>query len=55
LATVQNVDRIIVVDESGIAEEGGHDELIRAGGLYRRLHEAQYGTAVASRSYGLPV
>jgi ABC-type multidrug transport system fused ATPase/permease subunit len=26
-----------VVDESGVAEEGRHDELIAAGGIYRRL------------------
>jgi ATP-binding cassette subfamily B protein len=44
LATIQSADRIIVVDESGVAEQGRHGELIAAGGLYRRLHEAQYGT-----------
>jgi ATP-binding cassette subfamily B protein len=45
-ATVQNADRIVVVDESGVAEEGHHDELIAAGGIYRRLHPAQFGTLV---------
>jgi ATP-binding cassette, subfamily B, bacterial len=44
LATIQNADRIVVVDESGVAEEGRHDELIAAGGIYRRLHAAQFGT-----------
>jgi ATP-binding cassette subfamily B protein len=43
LATVQNADRIVVVDESGVAEQGRHDDLVAAGGIYRRLHEAQYG------------
>lgn len=43
LATIKNADRIIVVDETGIAEQGRHDELVAAGGVYRRLHEAQYG------------
>ncbi len=43
LATIQNADRIVVVDESGVAEEGRHDELIAAGGIYRRLHAAQFG------------
>ncbi len=44
LATIQNADRIVVVDESGVAEEGRHDELVAAGGIYRRLHIAQFGT-----------
>lgn len=43
LATIQNADRIVVVDETGVAEQGRHDELVAAGGVYRRLHEAQYG------------
>ncbi len=47
LATIQNADRIIVVDETGIAEQGQHRELVAAGGLYARLHEAQYGPLVA--------
>jgi ATP-binding cassette subfamily B protein len=46
LATIQHADRIVVVDESGVAEEGRHDELIAAGGIYRRLHTAQFGTIV---------
>jgi ATP-binding cassette subfamily B protein len=35
-----------VVDESGVAEEGGHHELIAAGGIYRRLHTARFGTLI---------
>lgn len=42
LATIKNADRIIVVDENGIAEQGKHDELIASGGIYSRLHQAQY-------------
>jgi ATP-binding cassette subfamily B protein len=45
LATIQNADRIVVVDESGVAEQGRHNELVSAGGVYQRLHEAQYGPA----------
>jgi ATP-binding cassette subfamily B protein len=44
LATIQNADRIVVVDDTGIAEQGRHDELVGAGGIYSRLHEAQFGT-----------
>ena len=47
LATVRNADRIVVVDETGVAEEGRHDELIAAGGIYRRLHAAQFGAVPA--------
>ena len=39
LATIQNADRIVVVDEAGLAEQGRHAELLAAGGVYRRLHE----------------
>ncbi|SDW09391.1 ABC transporter ATP-binding protein [Paenibacillus sp. CF384] len=42
LATIKNADRIIVVDENGIAEEGSHRDLIESGGIYSRLHQAQY-------------
>jgi ATP-binding cassette subfamily B protein len=45
LATIRNADRIVVVDESGIAEQGRHSDLVAAGGTYRRLHEAQHGLA----------
>jgi ATP-binding cassette subfamily B protein len=43
LATIKNADRIIVVTEDGITEEGAHEELIEAGGVYSRLHQAQFG------------
>ena len=42
LATIQNADRIVVVDESGVAEQGRHEDLVVASGVYQRLHEAQY-------------
>lgn len=42
LATIRNADRIVVVTEEGIAEEGGHDELIRRGGIFANLHSVQY-------------
>ncbi|MGG1674482.1 ABC transporter ATP-binding protein [Neobacillus sp. NRS-1170] len=42
LATIRNADRIIVVTEDGIAEEGRHDELIEQGGIFANLHRVQY-------------
>ncbi|ASR47311.1 multidrug ABC transporter ATP-binding protein [Paenibacillus kribbensis] len=44
LATIKNADRIIVVADQGIAEQGRHEELLTAKGAYSRLHQAQYGT-----------
>jgi len=44
LATIQNADRIVVVDETGVAEQGRHEDLVAASGVYQRLHAAQYGS-----------
>ncbi|GIO08369.1 multidrug ABC transporter ATP-binding protein [Brevibacillus reuszeri] len=44
LATIKNADRIIVVAEKGIAEQGKHDELLQTHGVYSRLHQAQFGS-----------
>ena len=41
LATVRDADRIVVVSADGIAEQGSHRDLLRAGGLYRALLDAQ--------------
>ena len=46
LATIRNADRIVVVDAAGVAEQGAHGELLAAGGVYHRLHAAQFGEAV---------
>ena len=42
LATVRDADEIVVLDDGRIAQRGTHDELYRAGGLYRRLHDLQF-------------
>lgn len=42
LATIKNADRIVVVTENGIAEEGSHDELVEKGGIFASLHRIQY-------------
>ncbi|MFD2334412.1 ABC transporter ATP-binding protein [Cohnella sp. GCM10020058] len=43
LATIRDADRIVVVAGQGIAEQGRHEALVEAGGLYSRLHRAQFG------------
>jgi len=42
LATVQSCDRILVLDQGRIVEEGTHDRLAAAGGLYARLAKLQF-------------
>lgn len=42
LSTVQNADRIAVLDRGRLVETGSHEELLRRGGLYKRLHAMQF-------------
>ncbi len=47
LATVVNADRILVIDEGRLVEEGSHASLINAGGVYARLAGLQLAGAEA--------
>lgn len=51
LATVLEADRIIVLDEGRVVEEGNHASLIAAGGLYARLAKLQFDTARAGAAH----
>lgn len=44
LKTVVKADRIMVMDKGQIVEQGGHEELLRKGGLYSKLWELQTRT-----------
>lgn len=42
LSTIKNADEILVLDDTGVAERGNHDELIEKKGLYSSLYNAQF-------------
>jgi ATP-binding cassette subfamily B multidrug efflux pump len=42
LSTIQDADRIVVIHRGEKAEEGTHQELLRARGLYYRLYQLQF-------------
>ncbi len=42
LATIQHVDRIVVVTEAGVVESGSHQELLALDGHYAALYRAQF-------------
>ncbi|MHB8122303.1 MAG: ABC transporter ATP-binding protein [Desulfuromonadaceae bacterium] len=43
LSTIRDADRIVTIRHGVKVEEGTHEELIRAGGTYSRLHQLQFG------------
>ncbi len=44
LSTILHADRILLLDQGRIVEEGKHAELLHRNGLYRRLYEMQFST-----------
>ncbi len=45
LATVRKANRIVVFDQGRVVEQGDHESLVRAGGLYAKLAEMQFTSA----------
>ena len=48
LPTIRDADRIIVLKDRVVAEEGGHDELLAKNGVYAELHRLQYDSTPAA-------
>ncbi|HXH72682.1 MAG TPA: lipid A export permease/ATP-binding protein MsbA [Mariprofundaceae bacterium] len=42
LSTIRHADRIVVLDQGGIAQSGRHEELLAQGGLYAELYRMQF-------------
>ena len=42
LSTIKNAERILVLTENGIEEQGSHEELIRRKGIYESLYHMQF-------------
>ena len=55
LATIQHADRIVVIDETGIVEEGTHEALLARDGAYAVLHKAQFGYLASAEGKITPV
>ncbi len=48
ISAVRNADEILILEEGSIVERGTHDELLKAGGLYYKTYQAQYGDYLKS-------
>ncbi|MCE5196181.1 MAG: ABC transporter ATP-binding protein/permease [Negativicutes bacterium] len=53
LSTIQNADRVVILEGGRIAEMGTHQELLSLGGLYRRLFEQQMSNRSETQQKGV--
>ena len=45
VTTLMDADRIIVLNDGRVMEQGSHEELMKLGGIYRRVYALQSGVA----------
>ncbi|HSE96168.1 MAG TPA: ABC transporter ATP-binding protein [Methylomirabilota bacterium] len=55
LSTIRRADRVLVLQHGQLREDGPHDALLRAGGLYAMLHELSFGAAADARGGRAPI
>ena len=49
LATLKNMDRVLVFERGHIVQDGSHNQLIKQGGVYLKLWESQVGGYILER------
>ncbi|WP_017379258.1 ABC transporter ATP-binding protein [Paenisporosarcina sp. TG-14] len=49
LSTIKSADRILVLDNGEIAEQGTHEELVSLGGRYEQMYRLQSGVTLDSK------
>ena len=54
LQTIQEADRVLVLDQGQVAEIGNHEELLAAGGLYATLHSIQFQSDAEPDAFNPP-
>ena len=55
LSTIRTADRILVIKDGEVAQQGTHSQLMRQGGIYRSLYTTQFREEKASRVLGRPL
>jgi subfamily B ATP-binding cassette protein MsbA len=52
LSTIKNANKIIVIDEGKIVEQGDHEELLAKNGFYKKFHQIQLGLHAGGEKTG---